>query len=293
MTTLYNFCAQANCADGENPYAVLVQATDGNFYGTTLKGGSYSVGTVFKITPAGALTTLHSFDGFDGGNAYSGVIQAANGNFYGTTLDGVGDFGTVFEVTPSGTLTTLHSFNLTDGGGPFGGLVQATDGSLYGTTGGGGGSGNCRGGCGTVFRITAAGTFTLLHSFDFTDGENADAALVQGTNGTFYGTTTFGGYSSGNCSYAGCGTVFSLSVGLGPLIKLVPATGKIGEAVKIIGDNLDFATGVTFNGTPATFTVVSRTEISTTVPSGATTGPVQVTLRNGTLTSNVNFQVLP
>jgi len=118
--------------------------------------------------------------------------------------------------------------------------------------------------------------------------------LVQGTNGSFYGTAYFGG-ASGNCSGGpegnGCGTVFSLSVGLGPFVETQPSSGNVQTAVKILGTNLGGATGVTFNGTAATFTVVSSSEINATVPAGATTGAVEVVTPGGTLTSNLNFRV--
>jgi hypothetical protein len=114
---------------------------------------------------------------------------------------------------------------------------------------------------------------------------------VQDTNGTFYGTTINGG-SSGNC-YQGCGTVFSLSLGLGPFVETRPTVGKVGTAVIILGTDLTGATGVSFNGTAATFKVVSSTEITTTVPTGATTATVTVTTPNGTLKSNVAFRVIP
>ena len=117
-----------------------------------------------------------------------------------------------------------------------------------------------------------------------TDGANPEG-LVQGTNGTFYGTTDSGGTT------VHYGTVFSLSVGLGAFVKTVPTAGKTGSAVKILGTNLTGATRVSFNGAAAAFTVVSRSEISTTVPAGATSGPVEVTTPGGTLSSNAAFHV--
>jgi uncharacterized repeat protein (TIGR03803 family) len=285
LTTLHSFDGTA----GAYPYAGLVQATDGNFYGTTIKGGAHLEGTVFKITPGGTLTALHSFAGFptDGSLPYAGLIQATNGNFYGTTIaGGAHNRGTVFKITPSGTLTTLHSFDGTDGQGPYyAELVQATDGNFYGTTYEGG-SNACSFGCGTVFKITPSGTLTTLHSFDGTDGQQPYAGLVQDTNGNFYGTTRLGGAHS-------YGTVFSLSVGLGPFVETQPTSGKVGAAVKILGTDLTGATSVTFNGTAAVFQVVSSSEITTTVPAGATTGKVKVVTPNGTLFSNVPFRVLP
>ena len=232
------------------------------------------------MTPAGKLTTLHSFDSTDGFYPYAGLVLATNGDFYGTTANGgAHSYGTVFRITTEGTLTTLHSFDGTDGSEVNAGPVQATNGNLYGATYGGGAHSD-----GTVFEITPAGTLTTLLSFDYTDGSEVTGGLVQATNGTFYGTTYGGGTD-------GYGTVFSLSVGLGPFVETLPTSGKAGAAVTVLGSNLTGATKVTFNGTAATFKVVSSTEITTTVPTGATTGPVEVVIPGGTLTSNVNFQV--
>jgi uncharacterized repeat protein (TIGR03803 family) len=287
LTTLYSFCSQNNCIDGEGPYAGLVQATNGNFYGTTVFGGANNLGTVFEITPGGRLTTLHSFDGGDGEYPYGGLVQATDGNFYGTTEEGGNGFGTIFKITPSGGLTTLHTFDGEDGEYSYGGLVQATDGNFYGTTSGGTYN------YGTVFKITLSGTLTTLYSFcsqnNCIDGEGPYAGLVQATNGNFYGTTFAGGASSA-CPGA-CGTVFSLSVCLGPFVETQPTSGKVGASVKILGTNLTRATSVSFNGTAAGFKVVSSSEIATTVPTGATTGKVKVTTPHGTLSSNKIFRV--
>lgn len=116
------------------------------------------------------------------------------------------------------------------------------------------------------------------------DGEGPYADLTQGTDGKFYGTTGGGGAS-------GYGVVFSLSTGLGPFVQTRPTSGKVGAAVAILGTDLTGATSVTFNGTAATFTVVSSSEITTKVPTGATTGEVEVTTPGGTLSSNVKFRV--
>jgi uncharacterized repeat protein (TIGR03803 family) len=308
FTTLYSFCAQTGCTDGAGPYAELVQATDGNFYRTTAGGGGYCTdmdgcGTVFKITSTGTLTTLYSFCAQtgcpDGSALYAGLVQATDGDFYGTTFDdganttGCGLYyggnacGTVFKITAGGTLTTLYSFcaqtGCTDGEEPWAGLIQATDGNFYGTTRDGGANGNL----GTVFKITPAGTLTTLHSFRGTDGFQLQAGVMQGTDGNLYGTTLGGGAFGG-------GTIFQLSWGIGPFVTARPTFGKVGGKVIILGTNLTGATSVTFNGTPATFTVnPTGTAIKTTVPSGATTGPVQVVTPSGTLTSNVNFRVKP
>jgi uncharacterized repeat protein (TIGR03803 family) len=193
LTTLYNFCSQTNCADGAYPYAGLLYF-GGNFYGTTSYGGAKNAGTIFKITPAGQLTTLYSFcsqpNCADGEFAYDAMI-AANGKLWGTTQNGgANGFGTVFSVTPAGALTTLHSF--TDGATAFGGLVHAANGNFYGTTAAGGSRDD-----GTVFKMTATGTFTTIYNFcaaiDCPDGVSPFGGLVLGSNGIFYGTTAAGG----------------------------------------------------------------------------------------------------
>ena len=289
LTTLYSFCSESGCADGANPVAGLVQATNGNLYGTTLAGGgATNGGTVFEITPSGRLTTLYTFCSqsgcTDGSNPLAGLVEATNGDLYGTTNGGgASDLGTVFKITPSGTLTTLHSFDRTDGSAPGTVLVQGTDGNFYGTTYGGGAHGD-----GTIFEMAPSGTLATLHSFcphgACTGGRNPEAGLLQATNGTFYGTTYFGGANR-------YGTVFSLSVGLGSFVKTQPARGEVGAAINILGTDLTGATSVSFNGTEATFTVVSGSEITTTVPVGATTGTVQVVTPSSTLSSNVPFRV--
>jgi uncharacterized repeat protein (TIGR03803 family) len=209
---------------------------------------------------------------------------------YGTT-SGDDIFGTVFKLTPAGVVTVLHSFNIGDN--PSAGLVQATDGKLYGTTFFGGGHGN-----GSIFSITTGGTFTTIYGFPSLDGVDGTNPfdLMQHTNGKFYGTTSQGG-ASRNCDSldsVGCGTVFSLDLGLGPFVKFVVPSGKVGSVIQILGTGLTGATAVSFNGVPASsLKLVRDTFITATVPAGATTGPVTVTTPTGTLTSNVNFTVLP
>jgi len=303
LTTLYSFCSQGgpDCTDGLYPLAGLVQGTDAKFYGTTARGGASTGGTVFSITAAGELTTLYSFENTctDGCYPVAALVQGTDGNFYGTTSTGgppPGGDGTVFSITPSGILTTLHSFegvDYGDGSYPVAGLVQGTEGNFYGTTEyGGNNNGQCGPGCGTVFQLTPQGNLTTLHDFcsqggnGCTDGLEPMAGLVQDTDGTFYGTTAAGG-----ADYLG--VVYSLSMGLSPFVETNPAAARVGKKVGILGTNFTGATGVTFNGTSAAFNVHSPTLIIATVPSGATTGTVQVQLPGGTLSSNVPFIVLP
>jgi uncharacterized repeat protein (TIGR03803 family) len=193
--------------DGGVPNAGLLQASDGNFYGTTTYGGTNSYGTVFKITPSGVETVLYSFTGTggDGAYPYGALIQASDGNFYGTTLTG-GQYGpgTVFKITPGGTEAVVYSFGVTgtDGGNPSGGVIQGRDGYLYGTTGGGGTSGS-----GTVFRVSLDGsTYSVVWPFvgGNTDGASPVGSLLQTSDGTLYGTTQGGGVN-------GLGAVFKIA----------------------------------------------------------------------------------
>lgn len=308
MTTLYNLCSQRSCADGAQPYDALIQASDGKLYGTTFVGGLQDGGVIFSITTAGTFTTVANFcsqTGCAGGfNPYSGLIQAADGNLYGTAYFGgnCSTCGTIYRTTTGGQLTTLYSFcavNCLDGASPLGGLVQATDGSFYGTTQIGGSSNFfCIGGsasCGTIFEITPQGTLTTLYNFCSlsvcADGGNPAASLVQGTDGNLYGSTFYQGDFV--CNNIGCGTIFSLSAGLGPFVQASPGFGKVGSIINILGNNLTGTTSVTFNGVAAAFKVISNSDIKAKVPTGATTGTIQVTTPTGTLSSNTAFQILP
>jgi uncharacterized repeat protein (TIGR03803 family) len=296
LTTLYSFCSLSSCADGEAPGASLLQAANGNFYGTTNYGGANSSGTIFELTPSGTLTTLYSFcsqPNCADGNFASKLVQGAKGDFYGTTSEGgANNAGTIFKLTSSGTFITLYSFcsqaNCADGGSSNAELIQANDGNLYGTASSGGAYN-----VGTLFKITVDGAFTKLHDFNTTDGAYPVAALLQATDGKLYGTTAGGGSLGITCTTAfpGCGTVFSLSSGLTPFVRTLKPWAHVGWSVVIYGSDLTGTTSVKFNGTPATFTVVSPTEIETTVPAGATSGKIQVVTPGGTLSTNAEFHV--
>ena len=189
-----------------------IKATDGNFYGTTTNGGTFALGTVYRITPSGTVTVLHNFAGgaTDGDAPEAGLIQGSDGNFYGTTDYG-GNIsnrcsrgcGTVFKVTPAGGLTLLHAFTGSEGEHPNAALIQASDGNLYGTTSQGGASQ-----VGTIFRVTPSGAFTMLHEFSggSTDGASPQTGVIQASDGNFYGTTRRGGNEVGNL-----GTIFKMT----------------------------------------------------------------------------------
>jgi len=277
----------------------LVLSTDGKFYGTTGEGGLHGYGFFFSLTTAGKVTPLYSFNSAADGSGFRTLMLAANGNFYGTAESGgANSQGTVFEITPTGQFTNLYNFcsqtNCADGMAPTGTLIQATDGNLYGTTpfGGTGGIDFCISHCGTAFQITTSGTLTTIYNFcslaNCSDGEAPYYGLVQGTDGNLYGATYGGGASA-----SGGGTIYKISMGLDPFVETNPDFGKVGWTISILGTNLTGTTSVTFNGTPATFGVISPSLIKAQVPSGATTGTIQVTTTTGTLNSNVAFQVLP
>lgn len=296
VTVFYLFCQESNCTDGFAPFGGLVQGADGTLYGTTNAGG-LGFGTVFKITTAGQFTTLYTFcsqtDCPDGRNPLAGLTLGLDGNFYGSTALGGNNSlcsngcGTLFKITPQGALTTLYSFSSIDGNQPSGTLAQGSDGNFYGTTRFGGTSFLCQGGCGTVFQLTPQGTLTTLHSFHNNgDGDYPLGGVFQATDGKFYGMTFTGGSSD-------LGTVFRLDMGLGPFVTLVRKAGKVGQTVGILGYGLQNASAVSFNGTPSKFTIRSGTYIAAIVPAGVTTGVVTVTTSSGTLSSNIAFQVLP
>jgi uncharacterized repeat protein (TIGR03803 family) len=221
VITLHSFSGSPG--DGAVPVGGLVQGSDGNFYGTTASGGAFFQGTVFRMTSSGAITVLHSFNSFfsEGAVPVAGLVQGSDDNFYGTTAVGGDHFqGTVFELDAAGNLTTLHSFSGSpnDGANPVAGLVQGTDGNFYGTTPSGGEHFQ-----GIVYRISQGAGFTVLHSFSGypVEGGVPFAALVQGNDGNFYGTTAVGGTHFK-------GTVFKIDAA-GTLSTLHSFSGSGGE----------------------------------------------------------------
>lgn len=295
VSVVNSFCTQPSCVDGSFTISGVIQATDGNFYGTTDYGGNpdcsvhaTGCGTVFKITPGGLLTTVYSFGTQpNDGASPSGVIQGRDGNFYGVTADrGAYGNGTIFKLTPTGILTTLWNFTGADGGSPRSSLIQTVDGNLYGTASTGGMYGG-----GTIFELTSTNNLTTLHDFAGTDG-NFPLGLMQNTNGIFYGTTGQGGTGAG-CGAGGCGTVFSLDFGLAPFVSLLPTSGAVAQTVGILGQGLTSTSSVTFGSASAAFTVVSDTFITASVPAEGTSDYVRVNTGSGTLTSNKRFGVLP
>jgi uncharacterized repeat protein (TIGR03803 family) len=254
VTTLYNFCSQPGCADGALPLSPLVLGTDGNFYGVTSQGGlACNCGIAYRLTLAGVLTVLHSFNGTDGSNP-SWLMQSSGGNFFGTTAGG-GDSGngTIFKMTTAGAVTTLHSFTGSDGSVPTG-LIQATNGLLYGTTTFGGAYNPACPAfyCGTLFQITTAGAFTSLYSFDYNNGAHPYAPPVQANNQRLYGTTYYFSHGTGSVYGANTNgaTLKAVSWWLGtdanPTTSLIQATdGYLYGTVDYSGTGTIYKVGLT------------------------------------------------
>ena len=210
-------------SDGANPFAGLVVDASGNLYGTTAYGGGSTncdngCGTVFKLAPDGTEGVLYAFQGgSDGLSPTTNLVLDKKGNLYGTTESG-GDTancfngcGTVFMVKSDGTNRTLYRFiGASDGAYPDASLIIDRAANLYGTTEDGGGSANCRNGCGTVFKLARDGAETVLHAFTGgSDGGYPSAGLIMDKEGDLYGTTTYGG-DTADCT-GGCGTAFKLA----------------------------------------------------------------------------------
>jgi uncharacterized repeat protein (TIGR03803 family) len=289
LFVLHNF----DGTDGLNPLG-LMQASDTNFYGTTSAGGSGSGGTIFKMTPGGALTTFYTFQ--DANYPVAGLIEGGDGNFYGTTISYAdGGNGTVFKITPEGVYTTMQTFTGANGAWPVAPLIEDTNGNFYGTTAQGGPiNALCSTtGCGTVFEITAGGAFTTLHYFGGADGLSPSGALIEGTDGNLYGTTLGGGPANASCTF-GCGTLFQITPagkfttlhtfegidGQYPYIGLVQATdgnfygttyvggssaacqGGCGTVFELSMGLSPFVTTVTAAGTPGHYARILGTDLT-------------------------------
>jgi uncharacterized repeat protein (TIGR03803 family) len=254
--------------------APLIQGADGNLYGTS-NGGC---GTIFELSTAGVMLNTYPLCGSGASYPIGPVMQASDGNFYGVQQDtGPLNYGAIYKMDQSGAVSSLYSMTSASPY-PDGGLIQGTDGNLYG---------DAWGAPSTLFQITTTGAFTLLQTLTSQDGAGVGAALLQHSNGKFYGT----GYALGGTG--GFGTLFSLDTGLAPFVSLVKQQGRAGSLVQILAQGLTGSTSVTFNGVPAkSYHVVSSTYMTAVVPASATTGPVVVTTPTGTLTSNRNFQIV-
>jgi len=327
VTVLHNFAG----SDGSIGRWNLTQAKNGDFYGVTLNGGTYGGGVLFRITGAGSYTVLYNFpltgNPSTGDFPLSGLIQATNGLLYGVTgnTGGPWAFGAIYsyDITTA-TFTTLYSFTGgTDGGQPIGPLIQLTNGLIYGTTYVGG-DGACNtveydgelvgvGGCGTVFTFDInAKPFASLVS---TSGREGATIGIRGQGFSSSSVVKFGGTQAAKVALAGS-TFLEATVPAGALTGAVtvtagsttltgnttfrvtptfasfsPSSGPVGQSVTINGTGLMQATKVTFNGTSASFTVISDIEITATVPTGATTGKIKVATEGGSVANATSFTV--
>ena len=264
-------------------YGPLLLAKNGSYYGVTEFAGTNTDGTIYKVTGKTS-TTLYNFDGPHGAFPIGGLVEGSDGNLYGTTTAG-GSFsdGVIFRITPTGTLTVLVIFNHKQpllGYQAFAGLVAGNDGNLYGATIWGGDNGY-----GVMFEMTTAGAYSVLYSFASATGDGVYATPMEHTNGSILGLTSRGGEPLK-------GVVFAFNSGLLPFARLTSTSGLVGKSVGILGNNLTGTTSVMFNGTHASFNVLSDTYLTAVVPSGET-GFVMVTTSSGDLLSSKIFKVTP
>jgi len=273
LTTIYTFTGFY--ADGGTPFAGLVEGSDGNFYGTTNQNETfYGVGTVFKVTPSGTLTTLHYFQGGnDGGNPDGGLVEGADGNFYGSTHnyglyhdddDDTGQ-GVLYKVSPDGsTFKTLYEFTgNADSGRPEGTLALGTDGDFYGTT--------TNSPKGTLFQLTPSGTLTTLQPLSSTGYAEALSGPILGSEGDIYGTTNNGGLTSAGSIYQAV-----MTTALAPPVQLT-----LSSSSAVLGSSATLSWQV-----PNAFSNTSRRCIAT-VQNGLTAGGTWSGVQTGTFANGV------
>jgi uncharacterized repeat protein (TIGR03803 family) len=306
VTFIYEF----DKTHGAGPIGPVIQGTDGNFYGTTSEGGTSGFGVVFKLTSAGVLSVLHDFNGTDGQTPDAGLVQANDGNFYGVaSAGGTLGYGTIFKVTSTGTFSVVYNFENTHGAAPEVTLFQHTNGILYGDTD----SGDSHG-YGVFYSLNIrAAEFARLQP---TSGKVGSSVGVFGQGFTGTKAVSFNGVNATPLSVTdtyltvtvpsgaktGTVTVVRPSGNLNSLQQFKvtptissfsPSSGKVGTIVTINGTGLTQTTKVTFGVKAATFTVISDSKVTATVPSGAKTGKITVTTAGGSATSSGTFTVTP
>jgi uncharacterized repeat protein (TIGR03803 family) len=290
-TNLHTFSG-SDCGPASN----LIQASDGNLYGTLYNCSNGILGCVYKISTAGVLTEIYDFTASSGYNPCTGVIQGKDGKLYGATNTGAANnFGSIYKVTTAGVFTDLHDFVQTtdascvdNAGRTNVNLLQVTDGSLYGVNGAYGPTGE-----GSIYKLTLTGVFTdfLLPTNPAVDGGAPLATMIQNTNGLAYGTTPVGGQGASTV-----GTFFSVATGDAAFVNLEPTQKAelVGARVGMFGQGFTASSVVKFGGVASTSVTRSGTTyLTAAVPSGAHTGTVTVTTGSTTLTSPQTFKVKP
>jgi uncharacterized repeat protein (TIGR03803 family) len=277
-------------------YGPLLLASDGNFYGTTLTGGSSNSGTVFRMSPLGAVKVIYNFNGNNcatGCAPYGPLTQGSDKLLYGTASAGGASThpgGVVFKINFNGVITVLHQFDstsTTDGFEPLAGLVAGSDGNFYGSTFQGIGASAY----GSLFKISSKGTYSVLAIFNGAAAGWSNATAAQQTAGLIFGLQT---YAVPQPPLNISGALYKLSGSLPTFASLVLNAGPVGQSVQVLGQGFTGTTSVTFGSATATsFSVVSDTYLTAVVPGQATTGPVTITRPSGTLTSNRQFLVTP
>lgn len=274
-----------NNIPGSGLFAPLIQGIDGNFYSTSYDGGVNGSGTVYSLSPTGAVNVIYNFDTLHGGWGYAPVVQDSQGNLFGTEAQGgTDDGGVIFGTTTSGNFKSLYNFiNYCPGQAygcvPAGGLVFGNDSNLYGSTYRGGPNND-----GVFFKITRAGAYTQLATLNGANGAGLVGTPIQHTSGTIYGLASTGG------AYGG-GVLYSLNVGLKPFVSLLFSSGKAGTLVGILGQGFSTAHSVSFNGVASSFKVISKGYLVAKIPSGATSGFVVVQTSTKTFKSNRQFVI--
>jgi uncharacterized repeat protein (TIGR03803 family) len=315
ITVLHKFTGYPN--DGYRPYGVLVQGYDGNFYGITYQGGTSNEGTVFKISPSGTYTVLHSFlysaPSYDGAKPVGGLTLGTDGNLYGnTSAGGTKNAGTIYKITPAGVETKLYDFcgvNCANGYYPNTPMVLHTGGKLYGNT-----SGNSLGGAVYYSLDVGLKPFVKLVTWSAKDGATAEilgqgftgttgvsfngvAAKFNNVSDTYMTATVPAGALTGPVTVT---TFTSTLTGdrnflVVPQVKsFSPTSGPVGTSVVITGVSLTQTSIVNIGGKPASFAVNSDTQVTATVPAGAKTGKtISITTAGGVAASTAKFAVVP
>lgn len=233
FTKLYDFTS----ADGGRPFVRPIEASDGNFYGTTQSG------RIFRFTPSGSFQVINS----NAGVSLAPLVEAVDGSFYGTSLGSPGSGNFVFRVTRTGVLTQIAPLGGSRGSEPRGALAVGLDGNFYGVTRFGGSNG-----LGTLFRVTPTGSFTKLVDFNGSNGANPTTGLILGSDGNFYGATSGGD--------TGTGTFFRYTPG-GQLVTLASFQQSV-----IGGDGRPF--GDIVEGDDGNFYGVNSSRVYQVTPTG-------------------------